>query len=76
MKDGNVQYKGLSKKAIQDISNAIALASNVVEAVYNNDSKQIIRLMKSMKPRSRKQGRMIRKAEKLLKYPTLIGYSE
>jgi hypothetical protein len=76
MKDGNVQYKGLSKKEIQKIGNAIALASNVVEAVYNNDSKQIIRLMKSMKPRSRKQGRMIRKAEKLLKYPTLIGYSE
>jgi hypothetical protein len=76
MKDENVQYKGLSKKEIQKIGNAIALASNVVEAVYNNDSKQIIRLMKSMKPRSRKQGRMIRKAEKLLKYPTLIGYGE
>lgn len=39
-------------------------------------SELIIKLMKSMKPRSRKQGRMIRKAEKLMKYPTLIGYGE
>jgi hypothetical protein len=76
MKDENVQYKGLSKKEIQKIGNAIALANNVIEAVTNKDSDKIIKLMKSMKPRSRKQGRMIRKAEKLLKYPTLIGYSE
>jgi hypothetical protein len=76
MKDENVQYKGLSKKEIQKIGNAIALANNVIEAVTNKDSDKIIKLMKSMKPRSRKQGRMIRKAEKLLKYPTLIGYGE
>jgi len=76
MKYVNVQYKGLSKKAIRDIGNAIALANNVIEAVTNKDSDKIIKLMKSMKPRSRKQGRMIRKAEKLMKYPTLIGYAE
>jgi len=76
MKDGNVQYKGLSKKAIREIGNAISLANNVIEAATNKDSDKIIKLMKSMKPRSRKQGRMIRKAEKLMKYPTLIGYAE
>jgi len=76
MKDGNVQYKGLSKKAIREIGNAISLANNVIEAATNKDADKIIKLMKSMKPRSRKQGRMIRKAEKLMKYPTLIGYAE
>jgi len=76
MKDRNVQYKGLSKKTIRDIGNAIALANNVIEAVKNKDSDKILKIMKGMKPRSRKQGRMIRKAEKLMKYPTLIGYGE
>ncbi len=73
----NIRYAvtNFAKASLAAIK-AIKEANKVLILFREKDYSGMLRYMKSRKPRSRKQGRMIRKAELLMKYPTIIGYGK
>lgn len=71
MKNGVKEFGKVSLAAAK----AVAYAVEAIEVVKSGDANAIIKHLKRHKPRSRKLGRAIRKAERLMKYPTLIGWA-
>lgn len=78
MKKRTLAQNGMKEFAKADLAavKAISYAVQAIEIVKNGDANAIIKHLKRYKPRSRKLGRAIRRAERLMKYPTIIGYGK
>ena len=79
----NMKKRTLAQNGMKEFAKAglaatksVTYAVQAFEIIRSGDAKAIIKHLKRHKPRSRKRGRAIRKLERLMKYPTIIGYGK